>query len=124
MAAKTPQVAPFESCVACFKGDTTTGVAVRGEFEFTSPRFTRVAGIPLDEAAATGKVLAAQEMGCDPGMVPVGEFTVAIRLCRDCAAKTGTPVADRSLGALPGYSQDEMYGGSLEDVFGADDEAS
>jgi hypothetical protein len=54
-------------------------------------------------------VLAVQRYGCDPGMVPAGELDVAVRLCRDCAAKTGAIVVDvkTAEGGEPvrGYSQ-------------------
>lgn len=96
MAAETPRVAPFESCIACYKGDVTTGVAVQGEVEFLAAALHKLAGLPLDEAAATAGMFAEDEMGCDPGMVPVGEVTVVIRLCRECAEQTGTQVGEIS----------------------------
>ena len=32
---------------------------------------------------------ATQAFGCDPGMVPSGRMQSAVRLCEDCAARTG-----------------------------------
>jgi hypothetical protein len=47
-------------------------------------------------------LVAEQELGCDPGMVPAGEVTIAFRLCRSCAEK-GTRVEVGELPQLPVY---------------------
>jgi hypothetical protein len=101
---KLPRVAPYQSCIACFRGDTRTGFAAAGEAEFIVVAIHKTAGIPIDQAEGTFKVVAEHEMGCDPGMVPAGEVTALFRLCRDCADKTSTSVADLDDGSeVPCY---------------------
>jgi hypothetical protein len=66
----------------------------------------KATGIPLDQADAVVMQFAEHELGCDPGKVPVGEITYAIRLCRDCARKTGVAVMPNTEGdPLPLYMQ-------------------
>jgi phage tail sheath gpL-like len=86
-------VAPYESCIACLKGDVSTAVAFRGEAEFIIAGIHKAAGIPVELATATFAAFAEQELGCDPGTVPTGQVTHAVRLCTDCAQRTGTTVA-------------------------------
>lgn len=83
------QVAPYESCVSCFRGDTTTGVAIRGEAE-AAIAFLLTVGLPEDQAYATAAVVFEQEMGCDPGMVPSGIHDFPFRICAECAGKINT----------------------------------
>jgi hypothetical protein len=94
-------VAPFNSCIACFRGDTTTGYGTRGEAEFHIVALHRMAGLPLEEASGTFAVIAKRELGCDPGKVPGGTFDIFVRLCPDCARRTGTRVG--KLDAMPLY---------------------
>jgi hypothetical protein len=103
----TPKVAPYDACVGCYRGDTTTAVAAKGEAEFIVAAIHRAAGIPIEEAQDTFLVIAEQEMGCEPGTVPKGTVTTAIRLCPDCASKTGTKIGSLHSGELPLYSQSE-----------------
>ena len=43
--------------------------------------------------------------GCDPGEVAGGEITVSIRLCRKCAAASGTEMeVGLVAGGLPNYA--------------------
>jgi hypothetical protein len=102
-----PRVAPYQSCVACFKGDVNTGFAALGEAEFVMAAMHKMAGLTIEEASATFGALAVQKMGCDPGMVPSGRQNVIIRLCRECAGKMGTPVGDLNSDLVPGYEQSE-----------------
>jgi len=90
----TKAAAPFESCVACFKGDTRTAVMLEGEAEFHIAALHHLSGIPLEQADGTVLVAAEHELGCDPGMVPAGRFQLGFRLCTDCAAKTGATIVD------------------------------
>jgi hypothetical protein len=83
--------APWESCVCCYRGDTDTAVAFQGEAEFAMAGLIRL-GVPKGEAGPTVQVFCEHELGCDPGMVPAGDFTYVFRLCPDCAAKAGVPV--------------------------------
>ena len=87
-------VAPYESCIACLRGDTTTIVSVQGEAEFVIAVMHHLAGLSLEDAQRTFLVIAAREYGCDPGSVPGGRITTGFRLCRDCAAKTGAHVVE------------------------------
>jgi hypothetical protein len=105
------KVAPHDSCVACYKGDTTTALVISGEAEYVVAGIHLMAGLSADEAAAVFHHYAEQEMGCDPGMVPAGRMDICIRLCRECAAKNGVVVAElkdiESGGAVSGYSLPE-----------------
>jgi hypothetical protein len=96
----TPAVPPHQSCVACFKGDTTTGFAVEGEAEWCIASLMKVAGLDQETATATFQVFAEQDLGCDPGMVPVGRVEMGVRLCRECAWRTGAHVAVAEPGQL------------------------
>ena len=101
-----PDVPPYQSCIACFKGDTGTAVYVKGVAEFHIAALHKAAGISLDEASATFRNYAEQELGCRPGMVPAGRFDVGYRLCRVCAKKTDTVVTELPAGdAVIGYVQ-------------------
>lgn len=102
---RNPNVAPFESCVVCYRGDTTTTYAVRGEAEFLVASLTR-AGLPEDEATGLVELVAHDHYGCDPGKVPVGDMEILVRLCPDCAATSGFKVGP--VGHTPLYDQDMM----------------
>ena len=100
---QVPQVAPFQSCIACFRGDTTTGVALKGEAEFCIAGLI-VLGVPEDQALGTFHVcMEAEGWTGQPDEVPGGEVTLPIRLCRECAAKT--PFAVGQVPSLPFYVQ-------------------
>lgn len=81
-------VAPFESCVSCFRGDVTTAAVVEGDADYYIATLSKLASIPLDEAEAT-----VQNMFEEQGS-PSGRFTCAMRLCRDCAEQTGATVVE------------------------------
>jgi hypothetical protein len=98
-------VAPFESCVACYRADTDTGLALRGEAEFGAAFLHAKLGLPMEDALGTIQVFAERESGCEPGIVPGGRFDLAIRLCRSCAEKAGVSVGEIRSGQLPGYAQ-------------------
>ncbi len=82
---RLPKVAPFESCVGCFRGDVATAVHLEGHAEFIVAGVHRLAGLTTKEASATLEAA----WGTDRGMVPAGRTRVVVRLCDDCAAKTG-----------------------------------
>lgn len=73
-----------DSCVACLRG-TDTGLAFAGEAEWSLAGM-RVLGIPDDIA----HVMLEQNTGCEPGKVPDGDITVALRVCKSCVESTGT----------------------------------
>jgi hypothetical protein len=109
---KLPKVAPYKSCMGCLRGDTDTVVPVQGDAEWIIAVMARVAAMSVEEASGTFGVMSQQEFGTDPGKVPVGERTVMIRICRDCAEATGIPaevlIPERDLasgGPFPGYRQ-------------------
>ena len=89
-----PRVAPYESCIACFKGDTTTALLSEGDAEWHIVTLMKGAGLTQAEAVATFRLYAEQDLGCDPGMVPDGRFVFGHRLCRECARKTGAKVVE------------------------------
>ena len=89
-----PNVAPYESCIVCFKGDTTTAVAFRGPAEWLIAGLWRL-GVPKEQAEATILQLAHDEYECDYGQVPPGEMQNVVLVCEDCASKaelTAAPI--------------------------------
>ena len=87
------------SCAVCRRG-TDTGLVFQGVAEWALAGL-QVLGIPEDEAA----IMLEQATGCDPGKVPTGEVTLPVRVCRQCAAASGTgmTVGLTSSGELPCY---------------------
>lgn len=75
-----------DSCAVCLRG-TDTGLAFTGEAEWAIAGLYRL-GIPQDQGAAMVEMFT----GCEPGRVPSGEITVAVRVCRACASKANMPV--------------------------------
>jgi len=67
------------ACVVCLRG-TDTGLAFSGEAEWAIAGLMGM-GIPQDEAS----LMVSNSTGCDPGMVPLGEVTVCVRVCQQCA---------------------------------------
>lgn len=111
-----PKVAPYDSCIACYRGDVTTAVAFQGEAEFVVAGIRRATGIPLEQAEATFMAFAENELGCDPGMVPTGRITQAVRLCVACAMKAGTEVGPVA-GDVPCLRTEEgMMADDLRDI--------
>ena len=104
-------VASYEPCVACGRGDTSTGFAVQGDAEFVIVVVAVQARFSLDEATEALAVIAEREMGCDPGMVPIGELEVLVRLCRECAEQT-----DTTIGQLEGDGEAPLYRQPDEDT--------
>lgn len=100
-----PRVAPFHSCIRCYRGDTATGFAVMGEAEFVIVALHKLVGLSLDEARTTFAHLAEHEFGCRSGNVPSGQLPVIVRLCRDCAHQIGAVVDDIRRDELPGIRQ-------------------
>lgn len=91
----TPKVAPFESCVSCLKGDTTTAFAVKGSAEAAIAALHLKGGLSVEDAEATVLAYAEHELGCDPGKVPGGdEHVFVFRLCRECAEQTRVSVGE------------------------------
>jgi hypothetical protein len=101
-----PRLAPFDSCIGCYRGDVNTGFAAEGDAEFIVVVLHKAAGIPLDEARATFNVYAEHELGCTPGKVPSGRVSLAFRLCGDCAEKHGCQIGLLS-SEIPSYRQDK-----------------
>jgi hypothetical protein len=92
---------PFEACMACMRGDTTTGIALRGSAEMVVEAFMRITGSGRDVA----------EM-----VLENGDF-VAFALCSDCAARAGVSVAEYPLRNLPVYEcidREALCGGSFD----------
>lgn len=87
---QVPRVAPYDACVACFKGDTTTTVGFAGEPEFVIAAIHKSAAIPMWQAEALLRAHCEEE-GSPKGKVP-SLLTLGIRLCGDCARETDTPV--------------------------------
>jgi hypothetical protein len=86
-----------DSCVVCLRG-TDSGVAFTGTAEWIVAGLVKL-GVPEEEAVAT----LSRATGCDPGMVPGGEFAFPIRVCEECADRTGLVVGLIASGQLPNY---------------------
>lgn len=86
-------VAPFDSCVACYRGDTTTALVFRGEAEWAAAGL-HVLGVSESEALATIELFAEQELGSPPGTVPAGTLDLAVRVCPSCAKRAGFPIGN------------------------------
>lgn len=104
------KVAPYQSCVRCFKGDVVTAVGLYGDAEFVAVFLTAQLGLGEEKAVDTLFALAELLHGCDPGVVPEGRHEWAMRLCSDCAATTGVKVGDISeaagtSGSIPAYRE-------------------
>jgi hypothetical protein len=106
---RNAKAAPFEPCIGCFRGDTDTGLVLQGSAEFIIAGLSTTADMSVEEASATAELAFRENYTTDPGMVPGGELSIAVRLCRDCAAKTGAQVAPLSSEALPGYRESMMF---------------
>lgn len=74
------------SCVVCLRG-TDTAIAFTGEAEWLEAGL-RVLGIPDGQARHTADQYW-QERGADPGMVFDGEHTMTVKVCAECAARSG-----------------------------------
>lgn len=106
MMAEAPVVPPFESCIHCYRGDTSTGFALRGEAEWIVAGLRETAGLTHDQAEEAFFHWAEHGLGCEPGAVPDGEVMQLVRLCTDCAGELGTNVGEFADG-LPIYHTEE-----------------
>jgi hypothetical protein len=100
--ARPPRLAPFDACIACYRGDTTTALAFRGEAEWILAGL-HVLGLSEDEAyAALRRALEDEGWEGAPDEVPRGTLVKAFCVCKDCAKKAaGWPVGVTSEGYLP-----------------------
>lgn len=87
------------TCVVCL-GATDTGLAFVGEAEWAIGGLHHL-GIPADQA----EELVTNITGCEPGYVPVGDVTLPVRVCTDCANDAGMQVGLISTG-VPGYGKE------------------
>lgn len=81
MSATIPKVAPWQSCIKCFRGDVDTGFVVQGSLFYVIGRTSEVTGLTWNEVASTvGRALAN-----DDGQVDVvGPHGVIVRVCESC----------------------------------------
>jgi hypothetical protein len=84
MTTTIPAVAPYHSCVVCFKGDTTTGLAFKGEAGWVLAGMEMI-GIPEERAYP---MLCARLEGRSWTGAPDEVHVAGFRLCRECAAST------------------------------------
>ena len=71
------------ACAVCMRG-TDTGLAFTASAEWIIVALTKL-GIPLEEATS----MLSDVTGNPPGFVPIGTFTLPVRVCKACAKKTG-----------------------------------
>lgn len=76
---KLPEVAPYESCAVCIRGDTATGLVIEGSADFLIATYMKLG---TDQRVAMKIV---EMVGHDPST------PAFIRVCRSCAAKAGVP---------------------------------
>jgi hypothetical protein len=101
-----PEVAPFDSCLCCLRGDTTTGLLLEGSPEWVVVSFHKLTDMSLDEAKETFYAMA-EEAGYDPGMVRLGSNRWGVRLCLQCAQKAGARVGELGGDSIPLYAERE-----------------
>ena len=95
------EVAPFESCLGCNRGDVSTFVLVEGSPDFFVAAISKLADVGVDEAERI-----ARTMYDEPDQSP---SYYAIRLCRDCAAKAGAKALVIDQGELGGGDEPPAY---------------
>lgn len=84
-----PMVSHHETCIRCYKPETSCGMVVHGDIDWLAAVLHRFAGIPIDEAMGT-----AEEIYKDQSTTPAQRNMSVVRLCRSCAKLTGVPVHD------------------------------
>jgi hypothetical protein len=99
------KVAPFHSCIACLKGDTSTLVQVEGDWRYQIAALETLAGLEHNEAAATFQAYCEHDSGLSTW--PEGRMTFGFRLCRDCAEKYEVDICDTGDEMLTVYVQPE-----------------
>jgi len=103
------KVAPYNSCICCYQGDTSTGVLFSGQAEYVIAGLAKLLD-SVEEASATAGV-GFEEQGFDSGKAPTGRVESFVRLCRDCAREKGLPAeaiieeAAARDGEVPGFYQ-------------------
>lgn len=98
------EMAPYQSCIGCFKGDTATLIGLRGRADWVIAAIQQIIGMSRDEACATFMACAKEE-GCGPAEIPAGEILCIIRMCRKCAEVNGVQVYEERSGKIGGYAQ-------------------
>jgi hypothetical protein len=84
-------LAPYESCMSCYKGDTTTAVAFTGSREYVVAAL--VVGVGVEEPVAMQLVY--------------DHYTgrpFGVRLCSECAQTAGLTVGPAN-GGIPNYDE-------------------
>ncbi len=97
-----PVVAPHDSCIACFRGDTPTGLFFCGSHA-THVAIHLVLGIPEDQAHAS-TTYAYEKAGLTK---PEDQLTCRYTICKACASKTQLP-------ALTAIDSDVVYSLGIE----------
>jgi hypothetical protein len=88
-----PAIAPHEPCIVCFRGDTTTALALIGSPEWQIAGLINL-GVPESEAFATIEHARTDEHYSEK---------MPVRVCAACAQRAGMQVEDTSAGVLPAY---------------------
>lgn len=95
-------VAPYHSCIVCFRGDTTTGLALIGSLEFHAAALVAV-GVPMEQATAT---VSLPETDPDLAARIAAEGVYPVRVCSDCASRGHMTVGE--VPNLPVYREDDL----------------
>ena len=94
------------SCTVCGLG-TDTGIALTGEAEWAVAALMQFGIGQFDALITIGGAT-----GCDPGKVPVGEFTLVVQVCAACCERSALPIKPGLIasGQLPGIRQTPLEG--------------
>lgn len=74
----------IDTCISCYKPETVSAMVVVGDIDWLAASLNVFAGIPTEEANATAEEIY-QDYSAERNQT-------LVRLCRDCAKKTGVPV--------------------------------
>jgi hypothetical protein len=87
----TTALAPHDSCMSCYKGDTSTAVAFTGSPEYVVAAL--MAGVGVEEPVAVQLV-----------RDHYNGLPFVVRLCRECAQAAGLTVGPAN-GGIPNYDE-------------------
>lgn len=99
------KVAPYDACVACLRGDTTTGFGLRGEpIWFMAVLHSKIGLSP--ERAQDLVEAAVESMGFAPSALQEQlQIEIDVRVCSECASTHDLEVGELDGDELPGFEQ-------------------
>ena len=103
---------PYEPCLTCFRGDTSTAFGYRGTATAVAAALNTMLGFTIEEAMALVEECIEESnrhsSGIDGGRRIGGAKSRGVhewkfRLCRDCARRANITVGEASGKDVPGY---------------------